>query len=165
VGSPALSGGPRLPAHWPHPAVCAAARARAGGVGRGVGTALVGGTRRLGQGAGLRGPSDMAEATEEAESTHAEWVKQPGRRHDALRLHGHASGPWSGMRPLLHVPLYSHTRPIGSLKHFSRRAAGPAAPRPPVRLQPGRARGRTVWTGSAAGGAAPGGAPSLRWPG
>ena len=60
---------------------------------------------------------------------------------------------------MINPSLCSCVARIESLKHFSRLAAGPASPgrraaphAAAARLQPGRARGRTVWTGSAAGG-------------
>ena len=63
---------------------------------------------------------------------------------------------WSGRALATVLAAHGTARPRrGSVQHFSRRPVGPARRRG---LQPGGTRGRTVWTGTAAGGTARGGA-------
>lgn len=67
---------------------------------------------RLGHWEWLVGQPDMDEETDEDESNHEELVKQRVRRHDAVLFHGDERGPFYRIRPLLHYPLHSHTRPV-----------------------------------------------------
>ena len=66
---------------------------------------------RLGHWEWLVGQPDMDEETDEDESNHEELVKQWVQRHDAVLFHGDERGPFYRIRPLLHYPLHSHTRP------------------------------------------------------
>ena len=70
--------------------------------------------------------------------------------------HGSLYSQWSCRELATGLAAHGTARQqIGSLKHFSRRPVGPARRRG---LQPGGTRGRTIWTGTAAGGDSAGGA-------
>jgi hypothetical protein len=53
----------------------------------------------------------MEKEADEDESHHQELVKQGVRHHNEVLCHGDERGPLYRMRPLLHYPLHSHTRP------------------------------------------------------
>ena len=74
-------------------------------------SALVGFEGRLGQREWLVGQPEMDKEADEYASNHQELVKQGVQHHNEVLFHGDERGPLYRMRPLLHYPLHSHTRP------------------------------------------------------